>query len=162
MPCSHSADMYGVLVTGVRGGVSKCSPPADFKPPATPRKHRCPEKNISIYIYKYVCVSRSCLAHTVLTCPIGRLWGGVGGGVSKLPATPRKQRSPHDEGLYMYKYVCVCVSRSCLAHTVLTCMEYWSRGFGEAFLSVHPQLISSLRQPQESTDAPRMKVYIYI
>ena len=43
--------------------------------------------------------------------------GGVGGGVSKcsppadfkLPATPRKQRSPHDEGLYMYKYVCVFV-----------------------------------------------------
>ena len=27
----------------------------------------------------------------------------------KLPATPRKQRSPHDEGLYMYKYVCVFV-----------------------------------------------------
>ena len=82
----------------------------------------------------------------------------------KLPATPRKQRSPHDEGLYIYKYkcVCVCVSRSCLAHTVLTCMEYWSLGFGEAFLSVHPQLISSLRQPQESTDAPRMKVYICI
>ena len=61
---------------------------------------------------------------------------GVGGGVSmcsppadfKLPAAPRKQRSPHDEGLYIYKYmcVCVCVSRSCLAHTVLTCMEYWA------------------------------------
>ena len=98
--------------------------------------------------------------------------GGVGGGVSKcsppadfkLPATPRKQRCPHDEGLYIYinMCVCVCVSRSCLAHTVLTCVEYWSRGFGEAFLSVHPQLISSLRQPQERTDAPKMKVYIYI
>ena len=35
-------------------------------------------------------------------------------------------------------------------------------GLGEALLSVHPQLISSFRQPQESTDAPRMKVYIYI
>ena len=35
-------------------------------------------------------------------------------------------------------------------------------GLGEAFLSVHPQLISSFRQPQESTDAPRRKVYIYI
>ena len=35
-------------------------------------------------------------------------------------------------------------------------------GLGEAFLSVHPQLISSLRQPQESTNAPRLKVYIYI
>ena len=37
-----------------------------------------------------------------------------------------------------------------------------SEGLGEALLSVHPQLISSFRQPQESTDAPRMKVYIYI
>ena len=35
-------------------------------------------------------------------------------------------------------------------------------GLGEAFLSVHPQLISSFRQPQESTDAPMTKVYIYI
>ena len=61
---------------------------------------------------------------------------------------------------------------------VLTCMEDWScihtnksnwstlggggGGLGEAFLSVHPQLISSFRQPQESTDAPMTKVYIYI
>ena len=28
---------------------------------------------------------------------------------------------------YLYINVCVCVSRSCLAQTVLTCMEYWSR-----------------------------------
>ena len=43
--------------------------------------------------------------------------GGVGGGVSKcsppadfkLPATPRKQRSPHDEGLYIYKNMCLFV-----------------------------------------------------
>ena len=31
-------------------------------------------------------------------------------------------------------------------------------GLGEAFLSVHPQLISSLRQPQESSDPPMTKV----
>ena len=49
---------------GVGGGVSKCSLPADFKLPATPRKHRCPQ---DVYIYIYVCVSRSCLADTVLT-----------------------------------------------------------------------------------------------
>ena len=35
-------------------------------------------------------------------------------------------------------------------------------GLGEAFLSVHPQLISSFRQPQESSDAPMTNVYIYI
>ena len=39
----------------VGGGVSKCSPPADFKLPATPRKHRCPEEEgLSIYIYIYM------------------------------------------------------------------------------------------------------------
>ena len=56
---------------GVGGGVSKCSPPADFKPPATARKHQCSQdEGLYIYIYKYVCVcvSRSCLAQTVLTC----------------------------------------------------------------------------------------------
>ena len=40
---------------GVGGGVSKCSPQADFKLPATPRKHRCPkEEGLSIYIYIYI------------------------------------------------------------------------------------------------------------
>ena len=33
---------------------------------------------------------------------------------------------------------------------------------GEAFLSVHPQLISSFRQPQESSDPPMTKVCTYI
>ena len=57
--------------SGVGGGVSNCSPPADFKLPATPRKHRCSQDEglyIYIYINMCVCVSRSCLAHTVLTC----------------------------------------------------------------------------------------------
>ena len=31
-------------------------------------------------------------------------------------------------------------------------------GLGEAFLSVHPQLISSFRQPQETSDPPMTKV----
>ena len=31
-------------------------------------------------------------------------------------------------------------------------------GLGEAFLSVHPQLISNFRQPQESSDPPMTKV----
>ena len=35
-------------------------------------------------------------------------------------------------------------------------------GLGEAFPSVHPQLISSFRQFQESSDAPMTKVCIYI
>ena len=84
--------------------------------------------------------------------------GGVGGGVSKcsppadfkLPATPRKNRGPQDDGLYIYKCVCVCVSRSCLAHTradmcgVLVMYTHkqvqllysgGGGGLGEAFLS---------------------------
>ena len=40
---------------GVGGGVSKCSPSADFKLPATPRKQRCPHDE-RLYIYNYVCV----------------------------------------------------------------------------------------------------------
>ena len=40
---------------GVGGGVSKCSPPADFKLPATPRKHRCPEDE-GLYIHINMCV----------------------------------------------------------------------------------------------------------
>ena len=35
-------------------------------------------------------------------------------------------------------------------------------GLGEAFLSVHPQLISSFRQPQESSDPRMTKVCTYI
>ena len=34
----------------VGGGVSKCSPSADFKLPATPRKQRCPHDE-GLYIY---------------------------------------------------------------------------------------------------------------
>ena len=96
--------------------------------------------------------------------------GGVGGGVSKcspqadfkLPATPRKQRSPHDEGLYIYKYMCVCVSRSCLAHTVLTCMEYWSRGFGEAFLCSPPADFKPPATPRKHRCSQDEGLYIYI
>ena len=42
-----------VQLVDSRGGVSKCSPPADFKLPTTPRKHRSPR--MYIYIYKCVC-----------------------------------------------------------------------------------------------------------
>ena len=127
MPCSRSADMYGVLV---------------------------------MYTHKQVQLVDSA--------------GGGGWGEAFLSVHPQlisSFRQPQENSdppitkvsTCINICVCVCVSRSCLAaHTVLTCMENWSRGFGEAFLSVHPQLISSLRQPQESTDAPRMKVYIYI
>ena len=38
---------------GVGGGVSKCSPPADFKLPATPSKNRGPQDE-GLYIYIYV------------------------------------------------------------------------------------------------------------
>ena len=44
---------------GFGAGVSKCSPLADFKLPATPRKLRCPQDeglHIYTYICKYVCV----------------------------------------------------------------------------------------------------------
>ena len=44
-------------------------------------------------------------------------------------------------------------------HKQVQLVDSWGGGLGEAFVSVHPQLISSFRQPQESTDAPRMKVY---
>ena len=39
----------------------------------------------------------------------------------------------------------------------------WGVGLGEAFLSVHPQLISSFRQPQDNTRCPKNEcLYIYI
>ena len=40
---------------GVGGGVSKCSPPADFKLPVTSRKHRCPKEGLYLHIYTYIC-----------------------------------------------------------------------------------------------------------
>ena len=37
------------------GGVSKCSPPADFKLPATAKKQRSPhDEGLYIYIYIYI------------------------------------------------------------------------------------------------------------
>ena len=64
------------------------------------------------------------------------VYSGVGLGEAFLSVHPQlissfrqpqeNTRCPKDEGLYMYTYVRVCVCRSCLAHTVLTCMEYWS------------------------------------
>ena len=43
-------------------------------------------------------------------------------------------------------------------HKQVKLVDSGGGGLGEAFLSVHPQLISSFRQPQESSDPPMTKV----
>ena len=46
------------LVDSEGGGLGEAflsSPPADFKPPATPRKHQCSQDE-ALYIYLSICV----------------------------------------------------------------------------------------------------------
>ena len=77
--------------------------------------------------------------------------------------------SIHRPADFRLPYVCVYVNTSCLAHTrtdiyvVLVMRMHRQAPLVESGAGgvVHAQLISSLRQPQESTDAPR-KIYLYI
>ena len=47
-------------------------------------------------------------------------------------------------------------------HKQVKLVDSGGGGLGKVFLSVHPQLISSFRQPQESSDPPMTKVYTCI
>ena len=51
------------------------------------------------------------------------------------------------------------------SHKQVQLVDSGGVGLGEAFLSVHPQLISSFRQPQENTPCPKdecLCIYIYM